>query len=326
MSLHQRFVQLSLQRKNLTRQLQALLPEIYKREIFKQRGCVTIYEYAWKYAGFSKALVDKVIQVSRHLEDKPHLKAMISKEGIHKVGLVSTIATPETDQIFAGHVENMSKAALFQFAKEVRHNGVEQKCHAVPEKIKIELDEEMQILFLQLKKDLKKESKRELSHKEALKMIFEKLFKVGCMQNAFIAKKKFKKSTSQTMPNQCSIPGNGIQSQSTDTKEAHPGVKTKHDGEVKRYIPAKVKRQILSQTNNKCAYPNCNKPYEILHHRERFADNKSHESIIPLCKEHHEFAHNGLIKNETSEGENWQLNIVPKMSFVDGLFLKYRTG
>ena len=65
------------------------------------------------------------------------------------MAMVATIATPETDKVLAQHVENMSKAALFEFAKELRHGH--EKCEAVNGKIKIELDEEMLKIFLKLK-------------------------------------------------------------------------------------------------------------------------------------------------------------------------------
>ena len=67
-----------------------------------------------------------------------------------------------------------------------------------------------------------------------------------------------------------------------------------------RYIPAIIKKSTLQKTHEKCAHENCNKPYEILHHVKRFALNSHsesvHENIIPLCKIHHEFEHNGISK------------------------------
>ncbi len=89
-----------------------------------------------------------------------------------------------------------------------------------------------------------------------------------------------------------------------------------------RHIPAKQKRQCLNRTNYRCAYPNCNKPFAIIHHRERYAKSKSHESIIPLCKEHHEFAHNGVIENELTK--NWKISDQPSRTIIDEKFLAGR--
>ena len=326
MDLHQRFVQLGIQRKNLTRQLQALLPEIFKQEIFKKHGCMTIYEYAWKFAGFSKNLVEKIMRTSKHLKNKPCLMRLIEKEGVHKVAMVATLATPETDKIFAEHVKNMSKPALFEYAKEIRRNGelasgcdlglfgaeiggsvsdgsasamaasdapVASPCRAVPAKIKIELDDEMQIIFLQLKKNLQKEFKRDFSNKEALKIMLKKMVNA----NEKVAETK-------------SVPGNGLSTMLI------------RENKITRYIHVNQKREMLEQ--QKCSYPGCNKPQMIIHHRDRFSTSQSHDSIIPLCKEHHEFAHNGLIKNETGDPQDWKLNLQPELNFVDKLVLKYR--
>lgn len=341
MDLHQKFVQLGAQRKNLTRQLQALLPEINRRKIYLQHGCSNIYEYAWKFAGFSKFLVEKVIRVTAHLENKPFLKALIEKEGIHKVALVATIATPETDKIFAKNLENMSKPALFEFAKELRQdlkkndkNGknlnlfqensesLNYKCNAAAEKIKIEFDEEMQISFLQFKKELKKEFGCEFSHKEGIRIMLNKWKKFG------FGEKKVKN------------PKRNCADQKNETEKIY-NAKTKiqssqhvpgnvlDENTKKRPIKACKKRPILEKFNYRCAYPNCKNPYDVIHHRDRFSLSQSHDSIIPLCKIHHEFAHNGLIKNEKLNPEKWELNydgslmIDQKIKFVDELFLKY---
>lgn len=74
---------------------------------------------------------------------------------------------------------------------------------------------------------------------------------------------------------------------------------------VARYIPAAKKRTVSTQ----CSYPHCNKPTEVFHHRIRFCNLKSHDSIVPLCTEHHEFAHNGLISNEQSNPQSWKLSL-----------------
>ncbi|MBI4235545.1 hypothetical protein HY604_04570 [Candidatus Peregrinibacteria bacterium] len=76
------------------------------------------------------------------------------------------------------------------------------------------------------------------------------------------------------------------------------------------YIKKSLRDAALSKTGNRCAYANCNKPYKVLHHIERWAKSRSHFkkswlsgaetglNIIPLCKEHHAFMHNGLIDEE----------------------------
>ncbi|PIQ80024.1 hypothetical protein COV81_00075 [Candidatus Peregrinibacteria bacterium CG11_big_fil_rev_8_21_14_0_20_41_10] len=56
---------------------------------------------------------------------------------------------------------------------------------------------------------------------------------------------------------------------------------------VTRYIPVQTKREAVAKHNGKCAYPSCNKPYQEIHHPQRFAIKRSHEDIVPLCKNQH---------------------------------------
>ncbi|MFA6917820.1 MAG: hypothetical protein WC285_03220, partial [Candidatus Gracilibacteria bacterium] len=72
---------------------------------------------------------------------------------------------------------------------------------------------------------------------------------------------------------------------------------------ITRYVQAAKKRLTLSATNGKCARENCNQPAQILHHQIRFSQTKNHDSLIPLCKIHHEFAHNGITETMTEADE-----------------------
>jgi hypothetical protein len=81
--------------------------------------------------------------------------------------------------------------------------------------------------------------------------------------------------------------------------------KNKHS----RYIPVSKKRLVLAKTNGGCSHPNCQNLAQIFHHQIRFSQSKSHESVIALCRIHHEFAHNGITEN---------------ISPADELYRKYR--
>lgn len=297
----------------------SLLLKIYEKEIYKQYGCSTIYEYGFKYAKLSKETVKLALRTLKNTEDKPFLREKIETQGIYKVSIVAKLATPETDKIYAEHVENMSKPVLFEFAKEMRNaeenrqhqeksqeelleNSSEKyliKCHAVIPKMTIELDEEMQILFNQLKKKYAKD----LSNKEALKIILKNI------SNA-----------------QKNIPGNGISkiSKAKTIQKTHNNQKNSDASLPSRYVLVQRKREIDQKTDGKCYYPNCTRPIENLHHPIPFSFNRSHESVIGLCKIHHAFCHNGIIKNELKEPSKWELNLAPQRSLFDDLYNKYR--
>jgi len=58
-----------------------------------------------------------------------------------------------------------------------------------------------------------------------------------------------------------------------------------------RYIPSKIKHELNKNYSGHCAYHGCNKPAENIHHKDGYSITKTHENLIPLCKTHHDFAH-----------------------------------
>ena len=269
--IHKQFVKLGRERNLITYKLLALLPKIFESKIYREHGCATIEEYAGKFAGLSPGVVKKALKLDEKLEDKPCLQAAIETQGVHKVAIVANLATPETDEVFADKVQHMSTSALQELSRDVRGKK---------EKIKIELDEEMEFMFLKLKKQLGISS-----NKEALRQILKTQQKPQ-----IVTKNTAEKRDNSKKP--CS-----------------------------RHVPVAKKRQ----AGDHCSFPGCNKPAEIFHHRERFADNKSHDSVVALCREHHEYAHNGLIANEHDDPSIWKLKIEgAPTEQSDILYRKYR--
>lgn len=76
-----------------------------------------------------------------------------------------------------------------------------------------------------------------------------------------------------------------------------------------RHVPAKIRKHVTTRTGNKCAYPTCKKPIYQLHHTQRWALNHVHDPdrLQPLCKEHNELAHRGLIENEEKFPTSWRM-------------------
>jgi hypothetical protein len=298
--LHQKFVELGRERNRITYKLLSLLPEIFKRRIYEKEGYVSIYEYAGKLAGLSYGVVEKTLSTVKNLEGKPSLQKAVETQGIHKVALVAKLASPETDAAWADKVNNMSKNALAELAKEVRakKGEIDSLCQAAPTPIKIELDKEMQFMFLKLKKQIGDY----LSNKETMRRILK------TMTGENFAEEK--------------NPRGRIRAKNIENDK---GAEMTNDSAIMRYIPAKEKRAALSKSKEKCAYPHYNRPADLLHHRERFHEKRSHKSIIPLCKAHHEFAHNGLIANESKDQQNWRLKIDEGvLTHSDALFRSYR--
>ncbi|PIR55270.1 hypothetical protein COU74_02615, partial [Candidatus Peregrinibacteria bacterium CG10_big_fil_rev_8_21_14_0_10_36_19] len=259
-------------------------------------------------AGLSYAVVQKALWVEEKLVEAPKLKEALKEVGVHKVALFATIANKENDEVLADKVKHMSKPALQELSKELRGN-------ATP-KMTIDLDDELQFLFNKIKKQLGIESDQ-----EALKAIFQE----------HLAQKDITKQSCKKVQN---IPGDekfknkkqlseAKNTADTQPTKSHP-IKAP-SGEhipVSRYIPAKIRQNVIAKANGKCAYPTCIKSFENLHHVDYFAHTHNHQNLVPLCKIHHEFMHNGVVAE--SESQKWRLKLgVPKNSF-DVVYRKRR--
>lgn len=87
-----------------------------------------------------------------------------------------------------------------------------------------------------------------------------------------------------------------------------------------RHIPNAVRREVTQRYGDLCAFPNCGRPAEILHHTWRFALTKhlarkeAHDPnhIKPLCKAHERIAHTTLIADENEDDtRTWRLLETP---------------
>lgn len=76
---------------------------------------------------------------------------------------------------------------------------------------------------------------------------------------------------------------------------------------VSRNIPAKIKHKL----SEKCQFQNCNNPSTVHHHPDRWALTHNHKRIVPLCNEHHQIAHAGLIENEHDQPKYWRIRTKP---------------
>ena len=74
--VHNQFSDYGRNAKEWLRKCALLLSEIDRREIWKKRGCGSIYEYAAKVAGMSHHAVDEALWVLRKIEDKRTHKAI----------------------------------------------------------------------------------------------------------------------------------------------------------------------------------------------------------------------------------------------------------
>ncbi|MFA5855169.1 MAG: hypothetical protein WC846_02695 [Candidatus Gracilibacteria bacterium] len=302
-TIHQQFSEAGRSAREWLRKCALLLPEIERLQIWKKRGFLSLYEYAGKIAGMSRASVDDALWVLKRIADKPALMRVAEKKGISRVRPVATIATAETAGFWAKKADVTSKHALEKYVGDYRlefRSGTESLSEkspvvvagqlanspsaprAVPlKKVTLELDP---LLLAKLEK-----FRRGRSWNEAIAELLERSAKA---------------------PAQIVMP---------------EPVKT-----TLRAAPVVIKRFVWERSFGLCSYPTCSRPASSLHHAQRFALEKIHDParLHPVCTAHERLLHLGLVENEERPPSEWRLRTAPDRCdpkfYIDTLVSLYR--
>ena len=268
-----------------------LLPEVARRNLYHRKGFYSIYDFAAKVGGIGAETVNRILQISKKLEDKPELLHLLEsgEQGWSKIAQVAYLATPETDKDLADKVNNLSKSALTAYVENIRVESVPGNTsqpeifHNMSFQVSDQVEKDLRILKYELEKDrghplMFNEVIRELTLKTPQPQIILKV----CPE---CAKKK------------------GAEAQT-------------------RHMPAIVNKVIQARYKNTCGFRGCNLPATSLHHTARYALNPSHDpdGIVPLCDKHERFVHSSLILNEEDSPEAWEVTGQPEKNakyFID---------
>jgi len=152
MNTHQKFVFYGQNAKEWMRKCELLLPEIARKEIWKQKRFKDIYHYAAVLAGMSRRKVDECLRVLRRIEDKPELQQVAEEKGIQNVRPVAAIATQQDAGFWAEKASTMSKHALEKYVQSYRSDTLPGE-DSQPVKIIMELDPEIAKKLQKMKGD-----------------------------------------------------------------------------------------------------------------------------------------------------------------------------
>lgn len=106
--------------KILRRVFAVLLVEVNRRKLHRKYGFEGIYEFAAKVGGMNYQVTRRILWLAEALRDKPCLWRVFKTEGWSKVRVVASVATKETDKIWAEKVSVSSKPALEVLVKDWR--------------------------------------------------------------------------------------------------------------------------------------------------------------------------------------------------------------
>ena len=411
-----------------SRKFAALLPEVFKRELYTRQGFYSIYEFAAKIGGLNKKTVKEVLRVYRRVEDKPLLRAEIESQGWGKVRTVAGIATVENEETLVDLVKTLPKKALEEYVRGVKKQAAreaenqeacaaekrdvcvgismgneevrtaaickdppgwsmqdekcgvdegragkeekrrlsiadsesrerqdeseENRCGKVDEatekwgRVSFKLDPNTELRLRKYQQKLEKERKQAVGFNEVMKSLLDGVKgelrgsvrrkvssgavavnwkrsgftvaardengKLARPQKSGVVRKKCRETgAKQAKPQKSGAAADREKSEGSAAaceKCRKIGAKqVKSERPASRHIPVEIRRRLDKKYQGRCGYPGCNKPHEVYHHPRRFALTKNHEDVIPLCHEHHQIAHAGLIEGEEEREDRWRL-------------------
>lgn len=333
--LHEKFVMYGASAKSWMRQCVMLLPEINRRQIWKQKGFGSIYEYAAKLAGMSRNTVDDALRILEKIEDKPNLLLVAQAKGLGAIRPVITTATLDDEKFWAQKAAGMSKHTLETYVREFKKQEdqkiIDERHQRLSEigLFSAPLDATMETFGNRARPgtDVKGKESEETVNAcagapiETATITMDLDPKIASM----LLKLKGHNDWNTLMQELLEF-----REEKLKAEEPEPAVQRSDGRSVTRYIPTRIKNHVLKKTNGQCAYPGCAKPYQILHHTQRFALEKTHDPqrLVPLCKGHEAIAHHGLIKRETQDVQNWRLRKNPAFEnptyAIDRKVMSYR--
>ncbi len=118
-----------------------LLPEINKRELYKEKNCSSIFEFAAKFGGLSKEQVQLALHLEERFESLPKLHELLVKgeESINKLARVVSIATPENEVELVKAVTNLTNRALETFVRDEKFTGLHVQTLTLNDEVKFRL-------------------------------------------------------------------------------------------------------------------------------------------------------------------------------------------
>ncbi|MEK7528296.1 MAG: hypothetical protein AAB592_00845 [Patescibacteria group bacterium] len=250
-----------------------LLPEVYRRHIYKRRGFSSIFEFAAKLSGISEEQVRRVLNLEKRFFDKPALHSLLvsGQASVNKLARVAGVATVENEEDWAGRVIYLSKTAIDALVKDHKfedQNGLNKPIfngESVPGHINSQqnnavVNDDSDVLSLKLSGDTM----------ARLRGLQRRGIDVDVLINEFLDRRE-----------------------EEIEKEKSKIAQKQDNSNSNRYIPTKIKNVVYAEYGNKCAIPNCARASEAIHHTNRFALARNHNPyfLAPLCRAHHEIAH-----------------------------------
>ncbi len=102
------------------RKFVGLLPEINRRKLYERKGCVSIFEFAAKFAGLSHDQVKIALNLEERFSELPALHGLLTsgEVSINRLVRIAGIATPENHKELSVIVQKLPQKAVETFVRD----------------------------------------------------------------------------------------------------------------------------------------------------------------------------------------------------------------
>jgi hypothetical protein len=298
-----------------------LLPEVYKRRLYEQKGFSSIFEFAAKLSGMSNEQVRRVLSLERKFEDMPTLHSLLinGEVGANKLVRIASIATTQNQEVLARLTENLSNRAIETFVKDEKRalneeanpdhdykslNGLQEplfSCKYVH--VHASAPSSLEIVKLKLDEDVLKELLELQGKNIDINNLIRKMLNE---RKAEIASKKEKIREESEIARVKEMVARE-QHDAANEQAVQGAAAVKKTNYPSRYIPAKIRKIINEEQGDICSVPGCSKKAEVTHHELPFAITRTHDPnyLKKLCKAHHELRHMINIKFYEHARHTW---------------------
>jgi len=275
----------------------ALLPEVYKRRLYKKYGYCSIREFGAKIGGVSYNVIDEALRLAEKFKEMPELLELMSEVGLSKLRIVAGIATIETSKMWAKRVRTMTRAALETLIRDLKKQPEQENENVTIQKYPgIEFRElatprnaqpQVQNALFDIGADSLKNCNMSNRERFGMDLDPETIFQLQLL------KQKFEKDQGEPL---CwdDVMKMAAEKVLSVASEREKKASTKEP----KTLTKKRKQEIINKQNGKCIHPNCNRPAEHVHHSDRLSVTKKHTNLVALCKSHHQLAHYGYLDEQ----------------------------
>ncbi|MFA5855665.1 MAG: HNH endonuclease [Candidatus Gracilibacteria bacterium] len=246
------------------KKFEGLLPEVFRRRLYEKENCLSVYEFAAKFAGFSEAQVKTALRVERKLQGKPILLDSFHSGEISagKLDRAADIATTENEKEIDKMARVLPARTFETYVRDQKRAvaAVTAEAENLPTLFSVPT---LHVQRFKLENDVIEELNRLQDMRKDVNELLRE----------FLKQKNQETEQKEQELSECA------------REETHLPSRTHYKKAIRDFLHEKY--------GKKCAYRGCNKPAEEIHHKIRFGLQANHDPayLVPLCSEHHKIAH-----------------------------------